>query len=107
MIRAGQLNQRITIEQQATTRNAVSELVATWSTFCRAWAAKEQLSGRERFVGERLRTEVDTNWRIRFRAGLLPKTMRVNHGGVIYDLLAALDPDGRRVELCLLTKQVG
>lgn len=106
-MRAGDLNQRITIEQKTTVRNAVSELVATWATFCHAWAAKEQLSGRERFVGERLRTEVDTSWRIRHRAGIDPKTMRVNQGGVLYDILAAFDPDGRRVELRLLTKQVG
>jgi SPP1 family predicted phage head-tail adaptor len=108
MIRAGQLNQRITIQRKTSAANTVGELVPTWTTHCTVWAAKQQLSGRERYVGERLRADVDTSWRIRYRAGLDPKTMRISHSGAIYDLLAVMDPDGRRVELLLLTfQQVG
>jgi len=105
VLRAGDLNQRVTIQRKTSAQNAVGERVPTWSVHCTVWAAKQQLTGREQFIGERLRADVDTRWRIRYRAGLDPKTMRLTHAGSVYDLLAALDPDGRRVELQLLTKQ--
>lgn len=47
MIDAGELTERITIEQPATTQNAVGETVLAWSTFATVWAKVESLSGRE------------------------------------------------------------
>jgi SPP1 family predicted phage head-tail adaptor len=107
-VRAGDLKQRITIQQKTSAQNTVGELVPTWAPYATVWAAKEQLTGRERFVDQRLREDVDTRWRIRYRTDLNPKTMRVTHAGAVYDLIAVLDPDGGREELHLLTlQQVG
>lgn len=47
MIDAGELTERITIEQPATTQNAVGETVLAWSTFATVWAKVQSLSGRE------------------------------------------------------------
>lgn len=47
MIDAGELTERITIEQPAESRNAVGEPILSWSTFATVWAKVESLSGRE------------------------------------------------------------
>jgi len=47
MINAGDLTDRIVIEQATETRNAVGEPVLAWSTFATVWADVSALSGRE------------------------------------------------------------
>lgn len=47
MIDAGELTERITIEQPTTTQNGVGETVLAWSTFATVWAKVQSLSGRE------------------------------------------------------------
>ena len=47
MINAGNLTDRIVIEQAAETRNSVGEVTLSWSTFETVWADVQALSGRE------------------------------------------------------------
>lgn len=47
MIDAGELTERITIEQPAKGQNSVGETTLTWSTFATVWAKVQALSGRE------------------------------------------------------------
>ena len=47
MINAGNLTDRIVIEQAAETRNSVGEVTLSWSTFATVWADVSALSGRE------------------------------------------------------------
>lgn len=47
MIDAGELTERITIEQPAKGQNDVGETTLTWSTFATVWANVQSLSGRE------------------------------------------------------------
>jgi SPP1 family predicted phage head-tail adaptor len=47
MIDAGNLADRIVIEQAAETRNSVGEVTLSWSTFATVWADVSALSGRE------------------------------------------------------------
>ena len=47
MINAGNLTDRIVIEQAAETRNSVGEVTLSWSTFAAVWADVSALSGRE------------------------------------------------------------
>lgn len=47
MITAGELTERIEIQQPATGQNDVGETVLTWSNFADAWAKVRALSGRE------------------------------------------------------------
>ena len=47
MIPAGNLTDRIVIEQAAETRNSVGEVTLSWSTFATVWADVSALSGRE------------------------------------------------------------
>ncbi|NBW19609.1 MAG: head-tail adaptor protein [Caulobacteraceae bacterium] len=47
MITAGELTERITIEQPAKGQNEVGETTLAWSTFASAWAKVVPLAGRE------------------------------------------------------------
>ena len=47
MIHAGNLVDRIVIEQATETRNSVGEVTLSWSTFATVWADVQALSGRE------------------------------------------------------------
>lgn len=47
MINAGNLTDRIVIEQAAETRNSVGEVTLSWYTFATVWADVSALSGRE------------------------------------------------------------
>ena len=47
MIPAGNLADRIVIEQATETRNSVGEVTLSWSTFATVWADVQALSGRE------------------------------------------------------------
>lgn len=47
MIDAGELTERITIEQPAKGQNNVGETTLTWSTYATVWAKVQSLSGRE------------------------------------------------------------
>ena len=47
MINAGNLTDRIVIEQASETRNAVGEVTLSWSTFATVWGDVQALSGRE------------------------------------------------------------
>lgn len=47
MINAGELTERITIEQPAKGQNDVGETTLTWSTYATVWAKVQSLAGRE------------------------------------------------------------
>ena len=47
MIDAGDLTDRIVIEQATETRNSVGEVSLSWTTFATVWADVSALSGRE------------------------------------------------------------
>lgn len=47
MISAGELTERITIEQSTATQNEVGETTLTWATFATVWAKVQSLAGRE------------------------------------------------------------
>jgi SPP1 family predicted phage head-tail adaptor len=104
-MRAGKLRHRITIEA-ATVANVFGEEVETWTTFAEVWAAKEDLAGREFFAAQQTTAEVTTRFRLRYLDGVTPK-MRINSDGVLYNIESVQDPDGRRVELILMTVRHG
>ncbi|AMP15492.1 phage head-tail joining family protein [Collimonas pratensis] len=65
------------------------------------YAKKEDLSGRELFAAQAAQSEVTTRFRIRYRTGVTAK-MRLLCDGVIYNIEAVLDRDGRKRELQLM-----
>lgn len=105
-MRAGDLNQRITIHSKTVTgRDSAGGEVLTWSTFATVWAQKVHQSSREFFAAHKSNSEITDMFIIRYRAGVTTE-MRVSYNGKYYDIIGADDPDGKRVEIHVLCKVV-
>jgi SPP1 family predicted phage head-tail adaptor len=101
-MRSGQLRQyRITVQAPPEGQDNDGSPRTEWRTVCQPYAKKEDLSGRELFAAQAAQSEVTTRFRIRYRIGLSAK-MRLLCDGVIYNIEAVLDRDGRKRELQLM-----
>lgn len=101
--RIGDYRHLLEFKQQQTTQDEYGGLVTTWVTFAQAWGSAEELSGDEYWVAQQVASSVSIRFRIRYMAGLGP-LQRVIYGGKSWDIVAVLDPDGRRRELEILAK---
>ena len=100
-MKAGQLKHRIVIEQQAQTKNAIDEIILTWSTFCTVWAAIEPATGQTYYAANQLESKVDGRVRIRYRDDIEP-TMRIKFGDRILNIVSIIHPQENRRELHLM-----
>lgn len=104
-MRAGQLRNRITIEQYTSTRDTMGGEVKTWATVATVWASKAHQTSREFFAAAKVNAEITDLFIIRYRSGITPK-MRISYDSKYYDIIGADDPDGRRRELHLPSRVV-
>ncbi len=102
MIRAGQLDRRITIQTPTLSQNAEGAAVPSYSTFAEVWARKEDLRGEELFAAQKEDAEVTTRWTIRHLTGLR-NDMRISYGGNYYDIISILEI-GRREGFLITSK---
>jgi len=100
-MKAGQLKHRIVIEQQTQTKNAIDEIILTWSTFCTVWAAIEPATGQTYYAANQLESKVDGRVRIRYRDDIEP-TMRIKFGDRILNIVSIVHPQENRRELHLM-----
>ena len=91
---AGQLNQRVQLQQRAGTADGLGEAAAAWvNVGTPLWAKVEPLTGREYLAAGALQQAVDTRFVIRHRAGVTP-SMRLVWQGRPYDIVSAEPTDG-------------
>lgn len=105
-MRAGKLDQRVTIQSATIARDSYGNEVRTWSTLATVWAEVEPLVGREFMEGRQVESEVTTRIRIRYRTDLTT-AMRAVHGSVTYDIVSVLNPDSDRRETQLMCREIG
>lgn len=104
---AGQLTQRVTLQQRVTTTNAIGETVSTWADVATVWAGAEPLRGRELFAASQAQSSVSVRLTIRWRAGV-DAGMRVVWRGEPYAIEGEpIDVDGRREWLELMCSKGG
>lgn len=104
-MRAGQLRDRVTIQQSTIAIESDRSRTATWSTFAERWARVEDLAGDERFSAQQVKAEVTAQIRLRYLSGLTP-LMRVVHGSDTYQIEAVIDVGGAGKEHLLLCSRV-
>jgi SPP1 family predicted phage head-tail adaptor len=104
-MRAGQLDRRITIEQNTPTQGPTGEEAASWSTLATVWAEVRQRRGREFFDSHQVVAEIDTVFLIRHRTDVTAK-MRVSWDGRLYDI-HYVGEIGRKDGLELMTSAQG
>jgi len=100
-MKAGQLRHRIVIDKQTQTKNAIDEIILTWSTFCTVWAAIEPATGQTYYAANQLEAKVDGRVRIRYRDDIEP-TMRIKYGDRILNIVSIVHPQENRRELHLM-----
>ncbi|HEV2378711.1 MAG TPA: phage head closure protein [Terriglobia bacterium] len=110
MIQAGKLRNLVTIEQKAGSQDASGQVIYAWTTYVKAWVSIEQLSGLEREAAQSIFAGANCRMRMRYQPGVLP-AMRVTLPSQTnpnagqdrhFDIVAALDPDGRQRELQIM-----
>lgn len=101
-MQAGELNQRITLQQPSASRDALGQRVEAWTDVATVWASAQPLRGREFFAAGQVQSEAAVRFTIRYRAGLAGN-MRVLWRGVPHALVAEpMDVEGRTEKLELL-----
>ena len=107
-MRAGTLNERITIQNAAPTQDANGEMVPAWTNLIAegdgdVWASVIDITGKEYVTANANQASVQTKITIRYRAGILP-AMRVINQGAIYNIEAVLGQNKRSLLLMCTRK---
>lgn len=102
----GRLDQRVTLERVTLTQGEIGQPIQTWAPLLDVWAAVEPLNGREFFAASSVQSEVTTKIRIRYRPGITSAD-RVNHGGVLHNILSTINARSGDRELILMCKALG
>lgn len=89
MIRAGRMDQRVTFQSKAVTRNSIGEEVVTWGDFATVWAEIVPIRGKEFFAAAQMQQTVDLRMRIRNLSGLTGD-MRAMWLGDPYDIVSVI-----------------
>lgn len=97
-MRAGELRDRIVIEQFSTAKDGYGATPKVWSVFAACWSKVASLSGRELIAAQAALSPVAYTVTMRYLAGVLPK-MRIRHGGKLYSIHAVRDVDGFKREM--------
>lgn len=104
-MRAGQLNQRVTIERKAAGQDALGQPLMLWELVAAVWADIRHTAGLEVIKGGADTSIVRASIRIRYRTGL-DAGMRVTHGTDTYDVRAVLSDVAGREYVDLVCERV-
>jgi SPP1 family predicted phage head-tail adaptor len=101
----GELDKRVTLQRRIEAKDPSGALLqgGAWVNFIltgdgKVWGRVRDMTGRQFVAAGGSQNAVSTEIRIRQRAGVVPK-MRVLYRDEIYDIEAALDRDGRWIDL--------
>lgn len=98
---AGAMRKQIVLELKTSQPDAAGERVFSWLPVAKRRAEKLQTPGRELWSAAQRSARVPTIFRIRHPRSdfdVLPQ-MRLTCDGVLYDVISAVDPDGRQVDM--------
>lgn len=113
MVKPGRMNRRITFQRQSITRDAVGQLVQTWTEICSRMVSLEPLNGREYFNASGENSQVTTRIRVRYDTtvgAIKPYDRAVSYQtspGTVYDILSVINPNENNREIILMCKRAG
>ena len=93
--RIGRLRHRLTLEARSRADDGGGGAVSTWDELAELWGAVEAVTGKETVAADRVTGQAAYQIVIRHRDDIMP-AMRFRRGAEAFDILAALDKDGRR-----------
>jgi SPP1 family predicted phage head-tail adaptor len=109
VIGAGQLNQRVRIQQPTTVKDTLGSPTQVWADVAVVWADIAPLSGREARIADRIASEVSHQITVRYQPLFAdPRSvaqMRVLFKGRVFALHGALNEDEANVVVILLASE--
>lgn len=99
------LNQRVTIQSQSATQDALGQPAQTWADVMTVWASIKHTSGLEAIKADTLTSTVKASIQIRFTTGITAG-MRALSGAVSYNIVAVLPDVGGREYVNLVCEVV-
>ena len=102
-MKAGQLDQRVTIERQSQETDPYGQPIAEWLAIVNTWGAVEPLAGREYIAAMAVQSDVTTRVRLRYRPGITSAD-RVVHEGRLYNIVSVIDVRSDHRELQLMCR---
>jgi SPP1 family predicted phage head-tail adaptor len=93
--RIGRLRHRLTLETRSRTPDGGGGGASTWTPVAELWGALDAVAGKEAVMADRVSGQAAYRIVIRHRDDVGP-AMRFRRGGEAFDIVAALDQDGRR-----------
>jgi len=102
IVSAGELDQRIRIEQKTSSQATNGEPVTTWATIAELWAKVQQLTGRDQIAAQQVQYPADVRIIIRHRPSLTPEDHRLIWQGAPYEIVgqpAQVGPRGEWLEI--------
>lgn len=97
-MKAGELKQRVTIQQQVKIPNSIDEDVITWTEFKKVWMKIVPSSGQIYYAAKQTDSRVNGYFSMRYLEGVLP-TMRILFGTRVLTILAVWLPNEKKNEL--------
>jgi SPP1 family predicted phage head-tail adaptor len=104
-MRAGALDQRVTLERLVEGEDAAGQPFEDWTPVFDAWAAVMPLRGREIVAADAVASITDVRVIIRYRPGITP-AMRVQHGAETYSIASVANIASANREIELMCKRV-
>lgn len=103
-MRAGLLDQRVTLQSKSVTRAGNGEEVVTWTTEATFWAQVQQLRGKEFYAGAQMQDAVDVKVRALYRSDVA-REKRLVWDGTPLDIVSVIATGGRKggIEVMCLT----
>lgn len=103
-MQAGKLKNRVVIQQQSATQDAVGQPMSTWSTYATVWANILHQKGAESIKADAMTSTLRASIRVRYKAGIT-SAMRVTHGAVVYNIISVI-PDAENKDYMDLACEV-
>lgn len=91
---AGQLRERITVQQASETRNTLGETLQSWSTYTTVWASVEGVSARESLYAGQQQISISHRVRLRYLPGLT-QSMRLRWRNRALEIVSLLERNNR------------
>jgi len=104
-MRAGKLNNRITIQTMPAAYDSYGAPNGTWVDSISVWSNIEMTGGNELYQAKKLYADSTAVFKVRYTTSISTLN-RIKYGTRYFEILSIGDPDGLRVELLITAKEV-
>lgn len=104
-MRPGPMRHRVTLQRRATGTDAAGGVLNSWEDVATRWASMDRAAGSEVWSSAQRSGRVPAVFRLRYLGNVVP-AMRLLFDGRIYNILSAVDLEGRKAELVITAEEL-